>query len=247
MLKSDDEDIVLMTIDTLHVCSRDPPNRTTLSEVSTMIDTLWTLSIEHVSPKVRFKAGQLVNDLDCEKSSSPSCASSTYLSSFTSRRRYCTQLNVITLEIQNMKTLEKREKFHQDAVRLSGIVSVTMGSKSKRAKLYTTEPDIQDHVVNYLRCKGWTVALREEANSTSTGFRLDENDIPGEASNKKPKYLKPEVVKVEVLGKNSLGYYRPNKNTETLSQRIARYKREQTEGLKKEKGSIISSVVNFFW
>lgn len=156
-------------------------------------------------------------------------------------------MNVITLEIENMKTLEKREKFHQDAVRLSGIVSVTMGSKSKRAKLYTTEPDIQDHVVNYLRCKGWSVALREETNSISTGFKLDENEISGEATNKQPTYLKPEVVKVEVLGRNSLGYYRPNKNAETLSQRIARLKREQAEGLKEEKGSIFSTVVNFFW
>jgi len=239
MLNSDDDEVVQMTVETLYACSHDPVSSATLCEVPTLIDTLYTLSIEHANPSIRLKSGRLVCNLDSGSSSS----SSTYLTSLTSQRRCCKQLHVISLEVEGMESCENRERFHQDAVRLSGIVSITLRGNMKRATVYTSEPNMQDHVVNYLRCKGWTVSLRERTNSIS----IDENECLDKDPHHQPAYLNPEVVKVEVLGKHSLGYYRPSKNAESLSQRIARYKREQAEGVKKEKQSLFSSVVNFFW
>jgi len=154
MLSSKDDEIVLLAIDTLYTCSKKVENRAALCEVPQLLDTLWTLSIEHSSPKVRYTSGRMVFDLDCESSSSDSCASSVYLSSFTSRSRSCTKLNVITLEVDNIKSGADREKFYYDAVQFSGIVSVTIRSDMRRATLYTTEPYIQDPLMNYLRCKG---------------------------------------------------------------------------------------------
>eukprot|EP00495_Collosphaeridae_sp_1-RS-2012_P000633 TRINITY_DN10582_c0_g1_i1.p1 TRINITY_DN10582_c0_g1~~TRINITY_DN10582_c0_g1_i1.p1 ORF type:complete len:199 (+),score=29.34 TRINITY_DN10582_c0_g1_i1:71-667(+) len=140
------------------------------------------------------------------------------------------QLHTVDIRIGNVKTPAEREKFQSDAVRFNGVVSATLDYQMKRATIYTTLPKIKEDLIVYLTRRGYEVLSPEH------GFRYKEKDnvehnLTNDGKKQTPAYLQPKKLDSNVAIENpyALGRYNPGTQTETLANRIARFKKEREE------------------
>jgi len=254
LITSQDIDILLITIEILHICAQTPKNRPKLGAVPNLSDTLYVLSTENQDPKVRTKASELhseislEDDLDLDGSLELEEAdTASRVSQVSQNSRYTTkQLYRVHLIVVNVKTAEQRDKFFTDAVRNPRVVSATMDSQLRNATLYTTHRDIKDELIKHLTRKGYEILSKD------VGYRYrpvledsEKEDIDYDM--KAPAYLdKADIDSRKRDYSYALGHYRPNHETETLTSRLNRFKQEQEESKEKET-SLLSSVVKWFW
>lgn len=253
---SQDMDILLITIDILHICAQTPKNRPKLAAVSNLSDTLYVLSTENQYPNVRTKASELhaeicpEDDLELDGSLDlEEAETASRISQVSQNSRYTTkQLYRVNLRVANVKTAEQRDKFSTDAVKHDRVVSATMDSQLQNATLYTTKRDIEDELIKHLMRKGYEIMSKD------VGYRYRDRPVLEDSEKeddwkerKAPAYL--DIADIDSRKRNysyALGHYRPNLETETLTSRLNRFKQEQEESKEKE-ASLLSSVVKWFW
>jgi len=248
-LNSMDPQVVSITLDTLTICSQTFENRAILYEVPKLRSTLYYLSTEHSKPRIRLKANQLLTEIEPEPEadSTTSYEDSGSLESNFTAKYVRKQLHTVEVRIGNVKTSQQREKFQADAVKFNGVVSATMDYQMKRATIYTTLPNIKEDLIVHLTRSGYAVLSPEH------GFRYKEKDNFEDYSIKAgqrqaPAYLQPKQEQNTVFDNPyALGRFNPGTKTETLADRIARFKKERAEAEKKKKQSVLSTVVNWFW
>jgi len=248
-LNSMDPEVVSITLDTLTICSQTFSNRAILYEVPKLRDTLYYLSTEHPKPRIRLKANQLLTEIEPEPEadSITSYEDSGSLESNFTARYVRKQLHTVEIRIGNVKTSQQREKFQADAVKFNGVVSATMDYQMKRATIYTTLPNIKEDLIVHLTRSGYAVLSPEH------GFRYKEKDNFEDYSLKAgqrqaPAYLQPKQEQNTMFDNPyALGRFNPGTKTETLADRLARFKKERAEAEKKKKQSVLSTVVNWFW
>lgn len=247
-LNSSDPEVVTITLDTLAICSQTYSNHAILYDVPNLRSTLYYLSTEHSKPKIRLKADQLLRDIEPEADSGSTYEESESADSSYAGQKYIRkQLHTLDIRIGNVKTPAEREKFQSDAVKFDGVVSATLDYQMKRATIYTTIPKIKEDLIVYLTRRGYEVLSPEH------GFRYKEKDnvehnLTKAGKRQSPAYLQPKKLDNNVAIDNpyALGRYNPGTQTETLANRIARFKKEREEKEKK-KQSVLSTVVNWFW
>jgi len=247
-LNSTDPEVVIITLDTLTICAQTQSNRAVLYDVPKMRATLYYLSTENGRPKIRLKANQLLTEIEPEADSASSYEESESTdSNFTTQRYVRKQLHTVEIRIGNVKTAAQREKFQADAVSFDGVVSATLGYQMKRATIYTTLPNIKEDLIVYLTRRGYAVLSPEH------GFRYkekgnDEQYWSKDDQRQTPAYLQPKKLNGNTPVENhyALGRFMPGNKTETLANRIERFKQERKEAEKK-KQSVLSTVVNWFW
>jgi len=258
-LRCEDVDIVLITIEILHICAQTPRNRPKLVAVNNLIDMLDVHSTGHQDPKVRKKASELLHEL-CPEDEDVSdnleeVETASRISQASQNSRYITkQLYMVHLRIGNVRSSAQRDKFFIDAVKHERVVSATMDSQLRNAILYTTQPNIKDELIKHLTRKGYEILSKD------FGFRYSERVKPlMEVSEKEdmseeddikiggPAYLAKDTVDARLRDDSyALGRYRPNIETETLTSRLDRFKQEQEESKEKE-ASVLSTIVKWFW
>jgi len=250
-LNSMDPEVVDITIDTLSICSQTFSNRAILYEVPKLRSTLYYLSTEHSKPRIRLKANQLLTEIEPEADADSTTSfeeTDSMESGFTAQRYVRKQLHTVEIRIGNVKTPEQREKFQAEVVKFNGVVSATMDYQMKRATIYTTLPNIKEDLIMHLTRRGYAILSPEH------GFRYKEKDNIDDYSTKPgqrqtPAYLQPKQLEQNTMVDNpyALGRFNPGEKTETLANRIARFKMERAEAEKKKKQSVLSTVVNWFW
>merc|ERR1719319_420958 len=243
-LNSNEPDVVLITLQTLHICALTPINRPTLCEVPNLRSTLFFLSEEHPKPEIRRESGQLLNQIEPEEEYSDDddddeTVSSSHDTDITAASRFVPkQLHVCSLRIGNIRTAQQREKFQKEAVKHHAVVSATMGSQLQRATFYTTQPDIKDELIQFLTNSGYE-CLDDKQEMAYFGKRNHYD----ETYNAAPSYLAPRKANQTKGGdpskRYSLGQWRPNSETDSLAARLAKYKAEK-ENAKKENTSVKS-------
>lgn len=256
LVTSQDMDILLITIDILHICAQTPKNRPTLAAVSNLSDTLYVLSTESQYPNVRTKASELHAEISPEDELEldgslelEEAETASRISQISQNSRYTTkQLYRVHLRVGNVKTAEQRDKFSTDAVKHERVVSATMDSQLKNATLYTTKRDIEDELIKHLMRRGYEILSKDVGYRSRDRPVLEDSEKEDDwKEHKSPAYL--DIADIDSRKRNysnALGHYRPNIETETLTSRLNRFKQEQEESKEKE-ASLLSSVVKWFW
>lgn len=252
-------DIVLITIEILHICAQDPRNRPRLEAVNNMIEMLDMLSTEHQDPKVRAKASELLSEispLDEDLSDNlEDVETASRISNASQNSRFVTkQLYMVHLRIGNVRSAKQRDKFYIDAVKHDRVLSATFDSRLRNATLYTTQANNKEELIKHLTRKGYDIL------SNDFGFRyreseklvLEDNekeDIPedDDVKGNGPAYLDRSTFNASLRDDTyALGRYLPSSETETLTSRLDRFKQEQEDSKEKE-SSVLSTIVKWFW